>query len=59
MGHSLRSSTLVPRGFVVYNTGIHEGVMLIAIRPASTASLCPGLRNKIGTNPQSISTTLG
>ncbi|MBY5523501.1 ISL3 family transposase [Rhizobium leguminosarum] len=41
MGHSLRSSTLVPRGFVVYNTAIDDGVMLIAIRPASTASLCP------------------
>jgi transposase len=41
MGHALRSSTLVPRGFVVYNTAIDDGVMLIAIRPASTASLCP------------------
>lgn len=35
MGHSLRSSTLVPRGFVVYNTAIDDGVMLIAIRPAT------------------------
>lgn len=41
MGHSLRSSTLVPRGFIVDNTAIDDDVMLIAVRPTSKASFCP------------------
>ncbi|WP_348648818.1 transposase family protein [Rhizobium sp. SEMIA 4085] len=41
MSHSLRPSTLVPRGFIVDNTAIDDKVMLIAVRSASKASLCP------------------
>lgn len=41
MGHSLRSSTLVPRGFIVDNTAIDDDVMLIAVRPTSKAGFCP------------------
>lgn len=50
MGYTLRLSTLVPRGFVVDDTAVDDEVMLITVRPASTASLCPGC----GTRSQRI-----
>lgn len=48
MGHPLPPSTLIPRGFVVDNTAIAGEVVLIEVRPASRASLCPicGTRSK-------------
>lgn len=47
---TLRPSTLVPRGFVVDDTAVDDEVMLITVRPTSTAGLCPGC----GTRSQRI-----